>query len=433
MLMQQAEPKAVQDSHPLARQGVQFTCYLLFGIVAPLLIWFAARDPALTSPIVESTVPAVIIACLASWYVLAKLRLYAKARRLSYVLPVNFLTFAVAASVIFVLRVPYSISLIGSCFIATLATSYVLTALTRLGSKPQYIVEGGRVSELRDRPNQQSVESYEDIEAKIDSGEMQGSLVGDLHFDHEDRWERLFAKAALRGIPVYHYRQILELESGQVRIDRLSENVLGSLIPNLPYMALKRVIDVLAVILLAPVILVLMAIVGLIIKLDSKGPVLFIQERMGFRGEVFRMVKFRTMHRRDVEDDAAAQREDSMTKNDDDRITRVGRFLRKVRIDELPQAWNILKGEMSWIGPRPEAISLSEWYETEIPFYSYRHIVRPGLTGWAQVNQGHVTDLNDVNAKLRYDFYYVKNISHWLDMLIALKTIRVVLGGLGAK
>ncbi|WP_271439670.1 sugar transferase [Pontixanthobacter luteolus] len=433
MLMQHAGLDAVRESHPLTRQSVQLACYVLFGVIVPLLIWFAARAPSLTSPILQSSVPAVIIACIASWYILAKLRLYAKARRLSYVLPVNFLTFTIAMAAIFVSRTPYTISLIGSCFVATLVTSYVLTALTRLGSKPQYVVAGGRVSELKPRPGRQLVDNAETVTAMIEQGELHGSLVGDLHYDHEDHWERLFAKAALCGIPVYHYRQILELETGQVRIDHLSENTLGSLIPNLPYMALKRSVDIVSVLVLSPLLLVLMLAIAAVIRLDSKGSVLFIQERMGFRGEVFRMVKFRTMRERKVEEDELAKREDSMTRDEDDRITRVGRFLRKVRLDELPQAWNILKGDMSWIGPRPEAISLSEWYEKEIPFYSYRHIVRPGLTGWAQVNQGHVTDLGDVNAKLRYDFYYVKNISHWLDMLIALKTIRVVLGGLGAK
>lgn len=271
------------------------------------------------------------------------------------------------------------------------------------------------------------------LDELIDRGQLEGSLVGDLHFDHEPAWERLFARAALKGIPVYHYRQMLELETGQVRIDHLSENVLGSLIPNLPYMALKRVIDVAAVVVLAPLLLPLMGLIALAIVLDSRGGALFVQDRMGFRGEVFRMVKFRTMHPREVAGDAEARREDSMTRDDDDRITRVGRYLRKVRLDELPQVWNILLGEMSWIGPRPEAISLSQWYEDEIPFYAYRHIVRPGLTGWAQVNQGHVTDLDAVSAKLRYDFYYVKHISHWLDMLIALKTVRVVLRGFGAR
>ena len=118
---------------------------------------------------------------------------------------------------------------------------------------------------------------------------------------------------------------------------------------------------------------------------------------------------------------------------DDERITRFGAFLRKYRIDELPQVINILRGEMSWIGPRPEALPLSQWYQEELPFYSYRHVVRPGITGWAQVNQGHVTSSDQVLEKLHYDFFYIKNLSIWLDLLIVLKTIRVVLLGTGAK
>jgi lipopolysaccharide/colanic/teichoic acid biosynthesis glycosyltransferase len=122
-----------------------------------------------------------------------------------------------------------------------------------------------------------------------------------------------------------------------------------------------------------------------------------------------------------------------MTQSDDARVTRLGRFLRRTRIDELPQIWNILRGEMSWIGPRPEAMSLSSWYEGELPFYRYRHIVRPGITGWAQVNQGHVCSLSDVDHKLQFDFYYIKNISYWMDILILIKSFRVVLTGFGAK
>ncbi|WP_128891500.1 sugar transferase [Erythrobacter sp. HKB08] len=433
MLMQQAEPKALQRTHPLAYQSVQLFCYLALGIAMPTAIWLIGRAELIDAPYVVGTVTATTGAAVASWYVLSRLRQYAKARRLSYVIPVNLLAFAAAAAVIGMLRSPYSIALFGLCAGATLVTSYVLTAWTRLGNKAQYIVPGGRVTEMRPRPEHVAVASQEEFEALIDSGNLNGSVVGDLHFDHHPEWERLFAKAALKGIPVYHYRQITELETGQVRIDQLSENVLGSLIPNLPYMAAKRLVDVLAVILLSPVLILLMLGIALVIKLDSRGPVLFVQERMGFRGEVFRMVKFRTMRERKVDDHVDAQRHDSMTKDDDDRITRVGRFLRKVRLDELPQAWNVLKGDMSWIGPRPEALSLSEWYETEIPFYSYRHIVRPGLTGWAQVNQGHVTGVDTATDKLRYDFYYVKNISLWLDLLITLKTLRVIAGGFGAR
>ena len=433
VLMQQGQQLEVDRGNPLSSQSVKLLCYILFGITVPYLIWFAARMPSLDRDYLANTAIATSIATIATWYMLDRFRFYAKARRLSYVVPINLLTFGSAFAIIGLLRAEYSTSLFGSCFAATLVTSYTLTALTRFGSRRQYIAPGGRISELGTRKNQIMVDNPQDLSAMIDRGELNGSIVSDLHFDHPPEWERLFAKAALRGIPVYHYRQISELETGQVRIDHLSENVLGSLIPNLPYMAFKRGVDILSVLLALPLLLPLMAVLAVLIKLDSRGPVLFIQDRVGFRGEVFRMVKFRTMRPRDIGDDPDAQREDSMTKSDDDRITRLGRFLRKVRLDEIPQAWNILKGDMSWIGPRPEAISLSEWYENEIPFYSYRHIVRPGLTGWAQVNQGHVTDLGDVTAKLRYDFYYVKNISHWLDMLIALKTIRVVLGGLGAK
>lgn len=418
---------------PLAGRWTQLLCFALFGLTVPFLIWLATRITSFDEGYLIVTATTVAVAGIASWYILDRLRIYAKARQLSYVVPVNALTFGVAFGCIGILRAPYSISLFLSCFAATLATSYILTALNRVGNRPQYLVDGGRVSQIQKQDRHILLKSPDMLEQLLDIKGLQGSIVGDLHHDHSPEWERMFAKAALLGVPVYHYRQILELETGQVRIDHLSENVLGSLIPNLPYMALKRAIDIASTVILLPVMLPLMFLIAIVIKLDSRGPFLFTQQRVGFRGEVFQMVKFRTMTDRVVADTADAKREDSMTKSDDQRITRIGRFLRKVRLDELPQIWNILRGDMSWIGPRPEAISLSEWYENEIPFYSYRHIVRPGITGWAQVNQGHVTDLDDVTAKLRYDFYYVKNISHWLDMLIALKTVRVIIRGFGAK
>ena len=122
-----------------------------------------------------------------------------------------------------------------------------------------------------------------------------------------------------------------------------------------------------------------------------------------------------------------------MTKAGDDRITRIGHVLRKLRIDELPQIINILKWEMSWIGPRPEAQILSTWYTGEIPFYRYRHVVKPGISGWAQVNQGHVAEVGEVHRKLQYDFYYIKYFSPWLDVLIFFRTIKTILTGWGAR
>ena len=149
---------------------------------------------------------------------------------------------------------------------------------------------------------------------------------------------------------------------------------------------------------------------------------------MGHRGVPFEVLKFRTMHHR-----AAGEESDPITRDGDARVTRVGRVLRRLRIDELPQLWNVLKGEMSLIGPRPEAVELSEWYERELPFYAYRHIVRPGITGWAQINQGHVVALDDVLVKLQFDFYYIKNFSAWIDILILMRTVVTVLSGFGSK
>ena len=116
--------------------------------------------------------------------------------------------------------------------------------------------------------------------------------------------------------------------------------------------------------------------------------------------------------------EACHERDTAITSDSDLRVTKVGAFLRRSRLDELPQIFNIVAGQMSWIGPRPEAQVLSAWYTGEIPFYRYRHVVRPGISGWAQVNQGHVASVDEVHAKLQYDFYYIKNLSIFLDLLI---------------
>ena len=159
--------------------------------------------------------------------------------------------------------------------------------------------------------------------------------------------------------------------------------------------------------------------IALAIRLDSRGPVIFKQRRIGQAGLPFDMLKFRTMAHR--EGDGSI--DDAITDDGDLRITRVGARLRRARLDELPQMFNILAGQMSWIGPRPEAEMLSAYYTGQIPFYRYRHVVRPGITGWAHVNQGHVASVDEVDDKLKYDFYYVKYFSAWLDLLIMFRTI----------
>ncbi len=161
------------------------------------------------------------------------------------------------------------------------------------------------------------------------------------------------------------------------------------------------------------------------IKLDSPGPILYCQNRIGKNGKNFTLFKFRTM------DENAEKTGTAWTVKKDPRITKVGNWLRKFRLDELPQLLNVLIGEMALIGPRPEEKSLVETFKKEIPFYEYRYLVLPGITGWAQVNYENTCSLEGAFEKLQYDLFYVKNFSIVLDMVIILKTIRVVLFGLG--
>jgi exopolysaccharide biosynthesis polyprenyl glycosylphosphotransferase len=256
------------------------------------------------------------------------------------------------------------------------------------------------------------------------------AVAVDLRMDLPGEWERRIADFALAGIPVYHSKHLVESLTGRVELEHLSETSFGTLSPPSAYMIPKHIVDrvtaFLALLVLAPLLIV----VAILIKLDSPGPAIFRQQRVGFRGVPFTVYKFRTMR------DAAGGpsiRTEAITRENDDRITRLGRMLRRTRIDELPQIINILKGQMSWIGPRPEAAVLSSWYEAEIPFYRYRHVVRPGITGWAQVMQGHVADVEEVRSKLYYDFYYIKNFSLWMDSLIVFRTLKTMFSGFGAK
>jgi lipopolysaccharide/colanic/teichoic acid biosynthesis glycosyltransferase len=256
-------------------------------------------------------------------------------------------------------------------------------------------------------------------------------IVADLRSDIPDEWERFLADRALNGTLVMHVKQMEESLTGRVAIEHLSENTLGSLIPGIVFAKFKRAGDFVTSLIALPLLVPFLAVVALLIRLDSPGPVFFRQRRMGYRGQPFTMYKFRTMRHSPAEVEDA--RTAAMTRSEDDRITKLGRVLRHYRIDELPQVFNIIRGEMSWIGPRPEAVPLSLWYESELPFYRYRHIVRPGITGWAQVKQGHVADVDEVLWKLHYDFYYIKNFSFWLDLLIVARTIRTILSGFGAR
>jgi sugar transferase (PEP-CTERM system associated) len=166
----------------------------------------------------------------------------------------------------------------------------------------------------------------------------------------------------------------------------------------------------------------------ILIKLDSKGAIFYRQERVGKNGHIFEVLKFRSM-----KTDAEADGLPVWATSDDDRTTRIGRIIRKIRVDEIPQFWNITKGEMSFTGPRPERPYFVSQLAKEIPFYEYRHLVAPGLTGWAQIKYPYGASVEDARQKLQYDLYYIKNQSLLLDIKIVFETTKIVLFGKGAR
>lgn len=344
-----------------------------------------------------------------------------------YIIPTFSLIYAGVMLFFLFARVDYSRFQFGLSFFMCVMWFYFLYFLSRR-AKPHYIavIPNGDVGDL---VKYKSI-NWSFLTEPTLPVENLTCVVADLRADFSATWEKFIAECAVSGIPVFHVKQLRESLTGRVEIEHLSENSLGSLLPNIAFMNIKRVLDFVVAVALLPLVLPLIAVVALLIKFQDQGPVFFVQDRAGYQGKLFRVFKFRTM-RPNASD--GQSREQAITRPDDERITQIGRVLRRTRIDEIPQIFNILLGSMSWIGPRPEAIALSHWYEEGLAFYRYRYVVRPGITGWAQVSQGHVTSLEKVNEKLQYDFFYIKNFSPWLDVLIVLKTIRIVFSGFGAR
>jgi sugar transferase (PEP-CTERM system associated) len=235
----------------------------------------------------------------------------------------------------------------------------------------------------------------------------------------------------LAGIKIEEATSWLERMSGRIEVEQLYPSWLifaeGFRFSSGLRM-IRRLSSTVAAALLLLLVLPVIPFVILLIKLDSKGPVLYRQIRVGRAGARFYCYKFRTM-RRDAEADTGATWAD----DDDPRITRIGRILRKARLDEIPQLWCVLKGDMAFVGPRPERPEFVEWLSREIPYYTVRNAVRPGITGWAQVRYKYGNTLEDAREKLQYDLYYIKNGSMGLDLLVMFETIKIVTLGRGAQ
>jgi sugar transferase (PEP-CTERM system associated) len=234
----------------------------------------------------------------------------------------------------------------------------------------------------------------------------------------------------MKGIAIEEDTEFYEHLTGKLQVESLRPSSLifsdGFRKPKLT-MWMKRFIgfnfSLIGLIFLSPLILI----ISILIKIDSRGPVFYRQERAGERGKIFKLLKFRSM----VEN--AETNGPVWAEQDDNRVTRIGRWMRKWRLDEIPQMLNVLKGDMSFVGPRPERSFFVEQLRKEIPFYDQRFYVKPGITGWAQIKYRYGASKGDALEKLKYDLYYIKNLSSLFDMIIIFETIKVVLFGKGAR
>ena len=415
----------------LTRKRFQFAGAL---IVSALLPWMA-RGPLLPGTMFEAASAngfiANIVAIIIAFWMRLSIETYPGIRRSSIILPSALTGHGIMVVWFLLTRFPYDRVGLLSGFVLHVIWLYSIYIYAERNTRRRFaVVPFGNIDRLEQI---ESVDWFMIKRPHLADTRHCHAIVADFSSDLPDQWEGFLADAALAGRIVYQVKQLAESLTGRVELEQLSENSFGSLVPARGYFHLKTLIDFIFAVALLPIALPVMAGAAIAILIDDGRPVLFRQKRLGHAGHPFTAYKFRTMAMVDVGSDESHVRKALATDDGDPRITRVGAVLRRFRIDEVPQILNILVGQMSWIGPRPEPELLTHWFIAEIPFYRYRHVVKPGISGWAQVNQGYVSGLDGINLKLQYDFYYIKYFSPWLDLLILLRTIKTMLTGFGAR
>lgn len=387
-----------------------------------LLWWRHIVENRIEIPQINTTI-VLSLSVLVGVMIYTKLISYPGQQVSSIILPLLGLICLVIAAILLVFRVPYSVYQLVFSFCNSLIIAIILIVLRPFFSEQTIgYIPIGRANNFKNLSNKNlyPITSFF-VSKKLDM------IVADFSSQALDKdWQRFLAHQTIQGMPVYHYIHIYESLVGRSPIQYLYENNLGSLQPDQSYLMLKRLVDIMLILFTLPITLLIILVTFTAVKWDSEGPALFIQYRIGQGGKLFKMYKFRSMRVN------APSQNTLMTQNNDERITKVGKFIRKWRIDELPQFWNVLKGDMSLIGPRPELPTEVERLEQQIPFYTYRQILKPGISGWAQVMQGE-GHVENIQTKLEYDFYYIKNFSFTLDFLIVIKTIQTMLTGFGAR
>ena len=425
--------------------------WLVIGVLPALIMWLPYLHQGYLLTTQKYSLLLVSFGVLLAQLLLDKLTHFPGQRSLIHVLPTLLIVSLLIGLILLIFRLPYSVYYLAVTFVIGTVFLFISQIIQHRGHKTvMAYIPVGRCQNL---PITKDIEwlplalattpvvlsmpphatVYQTITDKkrvirYDEHLNVDAIVADLSSPQLDKnWQRFLAQQTLNGVPVYNHLQVHESLTGRSPIQHLYENDLGSLLPSQLYLTLKQWLDGAMIILTAPIVMPIVLLTIIAIRLESSGNAIFTQERVGQGGKIFRIYKLRSMAKNA---EASGAR---LAQTNDARVTKVGRFIRKTRIDELPQFINVLKGEMSLIGPRPEQKSFVDEFEQKIPFYGYRHIVKPGISGWAQVTQGYASDEDETKVKLEHDFYYIKNFSFTLDMLIVIKTIQTMITGFGAK
>ena len=397
----------------------------LFCVVLPVPIYATGEPFARGIGAAEQTILSTAVAYAIVWYCGRRLDAFPRVTlqgNLGYVAPVAAIAYSTIAVLLLLMRSDYSrVQLFGSGVLAVLWMAFVAQLRARYLIR-NYALIPASLMEAMPEINTCRWLDFEEVER---DGVRVDAIVTDLAIDLGEQQLQALASAAIAGVPVLDRRYVLETMTGRTPLGGLTPNEFGALLPSRQYLVIRRAIELALTMLTLPLLLPILAVVAIVVRTTSAGPVLFVQPRVGRRGRVFRMIKFRTMYH--------GASGPSFTATSDPRVTSVGHFLRRSRLDELPQLFNILRGDMSWVGPRPEAFELDQKSVREIPHVALRGIVRPGVTGWAQINQGYAHEGDAMRLKLEYDLYYLKHCSLWLDVVIVLRTFAVVVAGTGAR
>jgi lipopolysaccharide/colanic/teichoic acid biosynthesis glycosyltransferase len=410
--------------------GVFIASLIVFGSPLP---W----DLPVGSPVGASTWPLLgflLLGLVGGSYL--SVRTWAGVPRPSYgrAVTISITTIAIASTATLIARSYYSIRFIGFTAVTMLLLSLAHRAVSR--SRP-WTEQVALITDEKEFADHLRMATHVDVvevmdpqsESRPEQLAPNVTVAVDLRAILSEPMAQFVASSNLAGYGVRSLASVYEEHTGRFPVVHLDDGwELSTPVQRAAqYIPVKRTLDYLLVLLNSPLWVALGGLIWLAVRLDSKGAAIYKQTRAGRGNELFTLYKFRTMVK-----DAEANGPQFATVGDE-RLTRVGRVLRKFRIDEIPQLWNVLKGDVSLVGPRPERPEFVDSFANSIPFYRYRTLVKPGVTGWAQVNYGYADDEADTIEKLTYDLFYVTRMSLWLDLQILGKSIWTVLSGFGAQ